>query len=734
MGYRFGEFELFPELRELRCGDKALRAEPRVFDLLCFLVEHRERAVAKDELIRSVWGHSALTDAGLSQTVGRLRRLLGDSSDQPRFVATVHGFGYRWIAEVKAAQPNDARSTHQPDNDKRPPARLGRKLLVALGLLAVAGALILPAMLDREHPARPEASAPGSATLLILPLEQAEADLLPAEALRGLAELLRQGLSDRSERLVVLSTRVGTEHAEGRLEQTELGHGGPLFELALTLDQDAQDWLLRLRLRRLDQAGSDWSIDDRLRAPELEIALARLTARLLILLDGTDIDVDAIASQPLMARRAQAMELARIGRRSESRAIFEGLLEKAPDDPELLLGLGTLDCQARDRAPCFQRLVPLTTGRHDARTAVLSRIALADFHLATGEGEAADHLIAELAELDQPSLDPSLRAEIASVRSHRAFVAGRYAEAREQELLAQRMQLLVGEVRGAMVAQIRAAGIAGLGGDRLLAISQLEQAASQMRSMGNSEGQAVAWLVASVFHIYDGRLALAWRSASEAATIAEQANAPPLLAEALERQGQVLAGRGESAAAIDHITRARALAEANRDQQRVLTTRLRLASLKDDNDSLDVELAELFDQVDQRLSPIVQAGMFSELAVLASRSKEDDLAERAASALARLARQWPDHQLMPAMQAWTAARRAALAGDCRSALEQLPPAWVQRRAGIIELEALFVLKADCLLELGRLQEARELLADPGLVRLEGVAGRRAVHAIEAAMP
>lgn len=100
MQYRFGRFRLSPPAREF-WRDDVLEPVPRLlFDGLAYLIENRERAVGRDELVAAVWGRVDIPDAHVSQLVLRLRRLLGDDGQAQHTVRTVPGFGYRWVVAV----------------------------------------------------------------------------------------------------------------------------------------------------------------------------------------------------------------------------------------------------------------------------------------------------------------------------------------------------------------------------------------------------------------------------------------------------------------------------------------------------------------------------------------------------------------------------------------------------------------------------------------------------------
>ncbi len=98
--YSFGGFRLDPAGRELWQGERLLALPPHVFDGLAYLVEHRERAVGRDELVAAVWGRTEVSDTLIGQTVMRIRRELGDDGKEQRIVRTIPRFGFRWIAET----------------------------------------------------------------------------------------------------------------------------------------------------------------------------------------------------------------------------------------------------------------------------------------------------------------------------------------------------------------------------------------------------------------------------------------------------------------------------------------------------------------------------------------------------------------------------------------------------------------------------------------------------------
>lgn len=107
MQYRVADIVLDSASRLVRGPQGPLAVPRRVFDCLIFLIEHRDRAVARDELILYVWNRHNVSDTQLAQTVLRARRLLRDDGSEQRLIRTVPGFGYHWIGAVVVEADDD---------------------------------------------------------------------------------------------------------------------------------------------------------------------------------------------------------------------------------------------------------------------------------------------------------------------------------------------------------------------------------------------------------------------------------------------------------------------------------------------------------------------------------------------------------------------------------------------------------------------------------------------------
>src|SRR5438093_9510395 len=98
--WRFDRFRLDPDHACLWCEAQAITLPPKAFALLHYLVTHPDRLVTKDELLDAVWPDTAVSDAVVRVAIGVLRKILGDTAQTPRFIATVPRRGYRFLAPV----------------------------------------------------------------------------------------------------------------------------------------------------------------------------------------------------------------------------------------------------------------------------------------------------------------------------------------------------------------------------------------------------------------------------------------------------------------------------------------------------------------------------------------------------------------------------------------------------------------------------------------------------------
>jgi len=98
--YDFGDVSLDFNRMTVTRGGSPVSIEPKVFDLLRFLIAHRDRLVTKEELLEGVWPGTFVAPNALTRAVAQLRKALGDDAEEPRYIETVAKRGYRFIAPV----------------------------------------------------------------------------------------------------------------------------------------------------------------------------------------------------------------------------------------------------------------------------------------------------------------------------------------------------------------------------------------------------------------------------------------------------------------------------------------------------------------------------------------------------------------------------------------------------------------------------------------------------------
>ena len=121
MQFHLGSFTLDVETRQLLHGGEAIHLAPKAFELLRTLVEARPRVLSKTELHERLWPSTFVSDANLAILIAEIRKALDDDAHDPRFVRTVHGFGYSFsgtateIGPLERQAAGPAAPKHRPN-------------------------------------------------------------------------------------------------------------------------------------------------------------------------------------------------------------------------------------------------------------------------------------------------------------------------------------------------------------------------------------------------------------------------------------------------------------------------------------------------------------------------------------------------------------------------------------------------------------------------------------------
>ena len=104
MRYLFEEYAFDTARRELCRGPDVIPVTPQVFDLLAYLIRHRERVVTKDDLVGAIWNGRIVSDAALTTRLNAARCAIGDSGEEQRLIKTLPRKGFRFVGQVREAR------------------------------------------------------------------------------------------------------------------------------------------------------------------------------------------------------------------------------------------------------------------------------------------------------------------------------------------------------------------------------------------------------------------------------------------------------------------------------------------------------------------------------------------------------------------------------------------------------------------------------------------------------
>ncbi|KGQ17969.1 Transcriptional regulator [Lysobacter dokdonensis DS-58] len=410
--YRFGARVLDLAQRELRLDGIPQPLPARVFECLQTLIEHRDRAVGRDELVRAVFGRPDVSDAQLAQVVLRARRAIGDDGQEQRAIRTVPRFGFRWamdieevgeeVAPVEAAvvEPEIETPTPPPvaanDDDAPKPIRVVATraprrrrwpfaLAAVIALCAIASVFAWPQW-RAMHAVASTAQSRGA--IVVLPM-QVEGDDSAAWARLGMMDFVvdrlrraNQPVWSSEATLALLRTQGDTPDAQ------RVRRDSPAAWIVESRARNVrQRW--DVALTALDAKGR--TITGRANAADLVGATRQATDRLLAAIGGTS---------PRVAHDAPDFE-ERLQRAQSA------LLANDPDTARRLL----------HDAPLAQRQTPQ----------LQYRLAQVDF----ADGRHADGLAKTTHLLRLPAVqgDATLRAQLESLQGRLLMRLDRYADA-----------------------------------------------------------------------------------------------------------------------------------------------------------------------------------------------------------------------------------------------------------------------------------------------------------------
>ena len=247
--YDFDEFSLHLERRLLCRNGEPIPLTSRVFETLAYLVTHHGHLLEKERLMEAVWPDCIVEENNLTQNISTLRRVFGEKPGSHRFIVTVPGRGYRFVAGVRTRQSNDGPEFPVISQTASAPAELepqqassvsqpipaaanrnlGRITLAIIGAVALAIAALL-FWRDRTQPS-PEASAKSSTAQIaisekgvaVLPFANLSADQENAFFTEGMQEDILTALAKIADLKVISRTSVANYVAGPQRNLREIG-------------------------------------------------------------------------------------------------------------------------------------------------------------------------------------------------------------------------------------------------------------------------------------------------------------------------------------------------------------------------------------------------------------------------------------------------------------------------------------------------------------------------------
>src|SRR5262245_46394824 len=130
MLYRFDDYELDAQRCELRCAGQLVAIEPKVFAVLVYLLEHRDRVVTKEELLEHCWPDTFVSEAALTRCLAKVRKTVQPEPDGLPVIKTLYGRGYSFVASVTALAHEPSPPLMPTTHDATPVATGRSKILI----------------------------------------------------------------------------------------------------------------------------------------------------------------------------------------------------------------------------------------------------------------------------------------------------------------------------------------------------------------------------------------------------------------------------------------------------------------------------------------------------------------------------------------------------------------------------------------------------------------------------
>jgi TolB-like protein/DNA-binding winged helix-turn-helix (wHTH) protein/predicted Zn-dependent protease len=406
--YEFGEFrvDVAQRLLQLKAGSRALPLSSRAFDMLVFFLEHPGELLDKSALMAAIWPKLVVEENNLNQQISALRRVLGERPEEHRFIVTVPGRGYRFIAPVSlvagSATAPDAAPVPAPVRRPRIPAlALMAALAVAVLLTgfyalwrARSGASVTGVRVEAPSqsripanvaPTRAVAFSPPPHSIAVLPFVNMSGDKEQDYFSDGLSEELLNDLS----RIKELQVAARTSSFSFKGKDTDIGTIGRKLNVGAVLEGSVRRSAHTVRITaQLNNAVTGFHIWSQTYDRELgdvlklqaEIASAVASALKVTLLQDVAAEMKAGGTRNPAAYDAylrSASAYWQVVKASDNESVRAGYQEAVRLDPNFALAYAELSIAQNAYAMLFAHGPAVGDFHRQARAAALKAVALA---------------------------------------------------------------------------------------------------------------------------------------------------------------------------------------------------------------------------------------------------------------------------------------------------------------------------------------------------------------------
>jgi TolB-like protein/DNA-binding winged helix-turn-helix (wHTH) protein/Tfp pilus assembly protein PilF len=265
--FQFSDFLLDPRRFELRRGERRLKLEKIPMELLILLVEREGSLVSRNEIVERLWGKDVFveSDTGINTAISKIRLALRDEPERPRYIQTVVGKGYRFIAPVSQVEFPDTsagQSSDRPETIPTPPPPASTQRVQSLrgrlrAALVFTGFVVV--MLGVGYYVLHLGAIASPQTLAVLPFRPLSSDANDEYLELGMADALITKLS-RSGRLIVRPTSSIRRYTGPDADALAAGRVLQVDDVLEGNIQRADDRLrVSIRLLRVRDGASLWS-------------------------------------------------------------------------------------------------------------------------------------------------------------------------------------------------------------------------------------------------------------------------------------------------------------------------------------------------------------------------------------------------------------------------------------------------------------------------------------------